>query len=257
MASLRNRTPSPKRRVITLAKKYEVVMEVERGLKPSEVARKFDLPTSTLHTILKSKIQIKSDFQSNKNPSNSKVRVSPFANLEEFLIEWILDLRERNVPVNGLVIRNKAKEVGPRFGFESFVASDGWFNRFKQRHNLIFKIVCGEEGAVARDPVNQWKNETLPEILKKYEPHNVFNADESGLFFRALPNKTFNLRGQKCTGGKQSKVRLTIMTCANEDGSQRLPLLVIGKSAKPRCFKNVKKLPVEYTANKKAWMTSR
>jgi hypothetical protein len=32
--------------------------------------------------------------------------------------------------------------------------------------------------------------------------------------------------------------------------------LVIGKSKKPRCFKNVKSLPVDYEANKTAWMTS-
>lgn len=31
---------------------------------------------------------------------------------------------------------------------------------------------------------------------------------------------------------------------------------MIGKSAKPRCFKNVKTLPVVYASNKKAWMTS-
>ena len=35
----------------------------------------------------------------------------------------------------------------------------------------------------------------------------------------------------------------------------KIPLFVIGKSANPRCFKHVKTLPVEYTNNKKAWMT--
>lgn len=40
------------------------------------------------------------------------------------------------------------------------------------------------------------------------------------------------------------------------DGSEKVPLLVIGKSKKPRCFKNAK-IPVEYEANKKAWMTSK
>ena len=40
------------------------------------------------------------------------------------------------------------------------------------------------------------------------------------------------------------------------DGTEKLELLVIGKFQNPRCFKNVKKLPVEYLANKKAWMTS-
>ena len=35
-------------------------------------------------------------------------------------------------------------------------------------------------------------------------------------------------------------------------------LLVIGKSTKPRCFKGIRmeSLPVQYYANKNAWMTS-
>lgn len=45
--------------------------------------------------------------------------------------------------------------------------------------------------------------------------------------------------------------------CANSTGTHKIQPLVIGKSLKPRCFKNVKSLPVEYRANKKAWMTSK
>ncbi|GBM47482.1 Tigger transposable element-derived protein 6 [Araneus ventricosus] len=40
------------------------------------------------------------------------------------------------------------------------------------------------------------------------------------------------------------------------NGSEKQKLTVIGKSQKPRCFKNVKKLPMDYKSNKKAWMTS-
>lgn len=39
-------------------------------------------------------------------------------------------------------------------------------------------------------------------------------------------------------------------------GTEKSKLLVIGKYQKPRCFKNVKSLPVQYEFNKKAWMTS-
>ena len=31
--------------------------------------------------------------------------------------------------------------------------------------------------------------------------------------------------------------------------------MVIGKSRKPRCFRNVKSLPCDYESNKNAWMT--
>ncbi|CAG5006804.1 unnamed protein product [Parnassius apollo] len=37
---------------------------------------------------------------------------------------------------------------------------------------------------------------------------------------------------------------------------EKRKFLVIGKAKKPRCFKNVKTLLVDYEANKKAWMTS-
>lgn len=39
------------------------------------------------------------------------------------------------------------------------------------------------------------------------------------------------------------------------DGSDKRPLLVVGKSAKPRCFKGTKNLPVKYVANSRSWMT--
>ena len=46
------------------------------------------------------------------------------------------------------------------------------------------------------------------------------------------------------------------MVCANMSGDDKIPLLVIGKSANPWCFKNMKTLPTQYENNKKAWMTS-
>ena len=70
------------------------------------------------------------------------------------------------------------------------------------------------------------------------------------------PDKTLRIKGEKCLGGKLSKERITVFVCANMDGSEKRKLLVIGKSKKPRCFKNIQTLPVNYQANKKAWMTS-
>ena len=56
--------------------------------------------------------------------------------------------------------------------------------------------------------------------------------------------------------GKKSKERITVRVACNSNGSEKLTLFVIGKNIKTTCFKNVKTLPVEYTANKKAWMVS-
>jgi len=39
-------------------------------------------------------------------------------------------------------------------------------------------------------------------------------------------------------------------------GTDEVKPLLIGKSAKPRCFKDIKIYPLDYKSNKKAWMTS-
>jgi hypothetical protein len=76
-------------------------------------------------------------------------------------------------------------------------------------------------------------------------------------FFQALPTKSLAIKGEKCTRGKISKERLTVLLCGNMMGEMEKPL-VTGKAAKPRCFKNLKinSLPVIWRNNKKAWMTA-
>ena len=55
--------------------------------------------------------------------------------------------------------------------------------------------------------------------------------------------------------GKSSKVRLTGLAASNALG-EKLPMLVIGKSANLRCFKHIKSLPCKYTNQAKSWMDS-
>ncbi|XP_052696183.1 tigger transposable element-derived protein 4-like [Crassostrea angulata] len=140
---------------------------------------------------------------------------------------------------------------------DDFKFTIGWLERFKGRHSITFKRVCGESKSVAdgTDAMKAWAS-SLQTILAEYSPSDIFNADETGLFFRLLPDKTLEFKGVDCHGGKNSKERVTVMVWSNMSGNEKLPLLVIGKSKKPRCFKGIKTLPTAYEANKKAWITS-
>ena len=71
---------------------------------------------------------------------------------------------------------------------------------------------------------------------------NIFNADEFELFCQCLPNETLHLKGEKCSGAKYSKVRLTGLPAGNAYG-ERLQMFIIGKSVKPQCLKGIKSLP--------------
>jgi len=64
------------------------------------------------------------------------------------------------------------------------------------------------------------------------------------------------LATKQLEGHKQNKERLTLAVCCNADGSDKLPLLVIGKYENPRYFKNINRYSFgcKYRNNSKAWM---
>ena len=96
-----------------------------------------------------------------------------------------------------------------------------------------------------------WTETTLPIILSCYLLENIFNADEFGLFYQCLPNKTLHLKGEKCSGGKHSKVRLTGLAAGNAYG-ERPQMFFIGKSVKARFYKVVKLCLADTVFNIKA-----
>lgn len=75
-------------------------------------------------------------------------------------------------------------------------------------------------------------------------------------FFKCTPDKTMHVKGEACHGGKRSKERITLLFCANMNGSEKLKPFMIGKSKTPRCFTGIKSFPLDYEGNRKAWMTS-
>ena len=137
-----------------------------------------------------------------------------------------------------------------------FIASEGWLDNFKKRNGITFKTVQGEAGVVDLQPLFEWQQQVLQPLLRKFSTDDIFNLDETGLFWRLLPNKTMSFRGERCTGGKKSKHRITLLVGANMSGTEKFPLLAIGKSNRPRALEN-KEIPVKYKANRKAWMTAK
>ena len=96
---------------------------------------------------------------------------------------------------------------------------------------------------------NAWNETSLTRILSRCKLKDIYNADEFGLFYQGSPKKTLHMEGKKCSGG-----------LVNRNGSckccWREVTNICGKSAKPRCFKNVKSIPYHYRSQIKSWMNS-
>jgi hypothetical protein len=78
---------------------------------------------------------------------------------------------------------------------EDFKASNGWLDKFKERHGIVFKTLQGEAAAVDMEAVDNWRRDILIKLLAEYSPSNVFNVDETGLFWRLMPDKTMTFKG--------------------------------------------------------------
>jgi hypothetical protein len=99
-----------------------------------------------------------------------------------------------------------------RVGIEDFKASNGWIDNFKQQHSVVYKTVLRECRSVDFSTVGGWRKKYLLRITEGYEPKNICRADETGLFFRLPLNKTLSLKWDTCSGGKNSKERVMVVS---------------------------------------------
>ena len=67
-----------------------------------------------------------------------------------------------------------------------------------------------------------WNEITLPTLLSNFDLENIYNANKFGLFYQCLPDKSYQLKTENCSGGKHSKIRITGLVAANAVGNKLL-----------------------------------
>jgi hypothetical protein len=226
----------------------EVIRGIESGKKKTDVCREFGLVNSTLQIIWKNRTKIIIVFEQN-GWRIKRFRKPERSDDDKVLINCFKQKGGDNVPVSGSIIMTKAEEYPKRLSDEEFVCSAGWVDRFKTRHISFGRVRDGARG-VNNDTTTEWLNVVLARVWEEYANSDIFNAEETGIFFRLTTDKTLQFKEQKCVGGKLSKDRIPVL-CANVDGTEKRKLLVSGKSKNPRYYKHVTSLPVRYSAKKK------
>jgi len=111
--------------------------------------------------------------------------------------EWFSKTRSYNISVSGPFLQEKAREVANKVGLESFKASNGWLRKLRERHNISFKRISSEGNSVDTNVIENWFEKLKP-LISDYGPKNIFNCDETHLFYRALPDKTLYLKNEIC-----------------------------------------------------------
>jgi hypothetical protein len=158
MAMLIN-TKKRKFDVKSVETKYRALMLVEEGkMKKADIARKFEVPSNTLSTWIKSKDKIISAYEGTQfGPAVKKMRAAFYPNVEKALDLWFKDARSQKIPINGPILQAKAELLASQMGHHDFKCSNGWLSRYKARHGYQFKAIQGEsKDAPVEDAIN-WR----------------------------------------------------------------------------------------------------
>ncbi|XP_037754386.1 major centromere autoantigen B [Chelonia mydas] len=245
-------------RSLSLKEKAQIVRECQRpGATQSQVAAKWELHRSVVCRIWQQKEKLLADYEAGQsNGCRKRGREGKAPAVDRALFTWLKEKRAQGARLAGPAVKEKARQLAASLGLNDFKASDGWFTRWKKRFNVACKKEQGGNQSAGKPASEQWQCENLPHILEKFSPADVYIADETGLYLKGLCDRGHGENNEKLEGGKAAKDRVTVLVCANMDGSDKRPLFMIGKLKRPRCFpEDFRKLPLNYVSSANAWMT--
>jgi hypothetical protein len=97
---------------------------------------------------------------------------------DHILFDWFRIVRNKNIPISESVLKEKTLKVEKDLdGCLEFLVSNTY--------------ICRETEQLNKEEASEWKNK-LKGLIEQYAPKNIFNLDETALFFRALPTKNFS-----------------------------------------------------------------
>ncbi|KAF2343691.1 HTH CenpB-type DNA-binding domain [Trinorchestia longiramus] len=210
-----------KRTDFTLKKKEEIINTAKKEPNQCKLAREMSkkpgikVKRTTMKGILSKKDAMEAVIKAGIPLKRMKLMQTHDPKLDEGLLMWLKQVRRQNLSVSGDLIKEKMMKLAELMHIPDFMASDGWLDNFKKRHNITFKAVQGEARAVDSQSLLERQQQVLQPLLGQFSTDNVFNLDATGLFWQLLPNKTMTFRVELCTGGKKSKQRITLLVGAN------------------------------------------
>ena len=252
---------SSKGKRLSESQRLEVIAKLSVPSAPSKrsLVREYGVSEGAIRKVMKNQEGIqKCSALMSKEGKRKTLRASNgrFSELEDILYVWIDSMRRAKLP--SLVIV-KAKRIAQQLSIPEgdFKASWQWLRRFRKRLGFQKILLHGEGVEIDKE------NLKLPAALDNlyatiscYDPKNVYNMDETGLFFRLLPRYTLLMPFEDLSTTrekKKAKERLSLVVCVNATGTHKVPCTKIGKPKSPACSKQ-RQWPFKCFSQGKAWI---
>ncbi|GET02448.1 tigger transposable element-derived protein 6-like [Rhizophagus clarus] len=171
--------------------KHQLCLNYQKKLQPTQkqLAIQYGIKQNTVSDILRNKDKwLLVDLNSEESKKQRK-RPVQFSQIEEAMTLWVTNTLEVDLVINTDILREKAEFFASNFEVNSFKASNGWISNFKKCHNMKEYVKWGEAASTLLDILDE-ERQKLHEIIKDYDLNDIFNCDETGLYWDLEPSKT-------------------------------------------------------------------
>ncbi|NWQ83504.1 TIGD3 protein, partial [Columbina picui] len=209
----------------------------------NELAKRFGVSQPQICRIIKNRERILSEWHRHGDPERKRRREGKDVALEAALLRWVEGARTADLPGTGPLLPLTARPLAGAPGRSEPEPSTAWLPRAGLCHSLACKKpLAGEEDA-EQPTAEHWASTVLPGLLRSYAPSEIYACGETGVVYPT---------------GESTGDRLTLLLCANADGSEKVPLRVVGETPRPRCLRavNLGQMPWSYRASSLAAVTA-
>uniref|UniRef100_UPI00358F4578 tigger transposable element-derived protein 1-like n=1 Tax=Myxine glutinosa TaxID=7769 RepID=UPI00358F4578 len=237
------------KKVMSLNQKVELLDRLSRGESVASVGRHYCINQSTIRYIWKNKKAICESVSASAVSSMKGVTHVwdvHIERMEKALSIWIKDIVQKSMPLSRPLIRKKTKRI-----YEYMSGVGGASTRDAPNND-------GERASADHEAAKAFPAQIARLIEEKgYRPEQAFNADNTGLFWKKMPTRTFISKHEETASEfKAAKDPVSLLLCANAKGDLMMKSMMLYRSLNPRALKgkNKQTLPMFGRANRKAWV---
>ena len=128
-------------------------------------------------------------------PRKRLCRTSENDMMNEQCLNWFQDATKSYMPLSGPLIQQQALKFAKNQNNDTFKASNRWLDSLLKRNKMVFRTMTVGRGDVYTTTVDDLKK-NLPALCEGYRPEDIFNVDETGLFFREMTDRSFHTKGE-------------------------------------------------------------
>ena len=177
----------------------KVLEEFKTGKPVMDIVQQFRISKSQVYEIRKRKDSI-AKYAASSSSKHSKIikKAAKYPAIDSTMFKWFCSVRaligtRKPLPISRAMIKSRAMLEAKRQVVTKFSASDGWFSHWRWCFDISKCVkLHGEAGEVDLKAAEHEFQKLRIEI-GKYPPSNVFNMDKAGLFFKAIPNRSYIL----------------------------------------------------------------